>query len=198
LWTPGETVADNYGIPIHPATPPGDYRVEMGLYDAETGKRLVTPDGDDQIWLEPLTVTLPAAPAPLEALAMQHDADRSYGALALLGYDAHKLGFAHRPEEPLLPGDLLHVNLYWRADGKPSGDWQVMIGWQPLPASIIADPVGGYSTSQWREGDVWRGQFNLAVPVDAAAGQSRFWVQLLAPDGSELERFLSDPLIVAP
>ena len=198
LWTPGETVTDNYGVPIHPATPPGEYRVEMGMYDAETGRRLVTLDGEGQIWLEPLTVTRPAAPAPLEALGMQHDSDASFGALTLLGYDTHKLGFAHQPEEPLRPGDLLHVNLYWRAHGEPSGDWQVMIGWQQLPATIVAEPVVGYPTSQWQKGDVWRGQFNLAVPVDAPAGQSRFWVQPLASDGSAPEGFLSEPLIVEP
>ncbi len=40
LWEPGQVVRDNYGLPIHPATPPGSYRVYVGLYDGETARLL--------------------------------------------------------------------------------------------------------------------------------------------------------------
>ena len=32
---PGETIADNYGIWLDPGTPPGDYRLEIGMYRAD-------------------------------------------------------------------------------------------------------------------------------------------------------------------
>ncbi|MGD8398686.1 MAG: glycosyltransferase family 39 protein, partial [Anaerolineae bacterium] len=71
LWPPGEAIRDNYGVPIHPATPPGEHRVEVGMYDVETGRRLLTPDGASQVWLEPVSVARPPAPAAPAALGME-------------------------------------------------------------------------------------------------------------------------------
>lgn len=41
-WIPGEYIADEYNIQIKPEAPPGEYRIEIGMYDAVTGMRLVT------------------------------------------------------------------------------------------------------------------------------------------------------------
>jgi 4-amino-4-deoxy-L-arabinose transferase-like glycosyltransferase len=200
LWMPGEVLVDNYGVPIHPATPPGKYRVEVGMYDPETGQRLLAPGDQGQIWLEPLTVERPSSPAPVAALGMHHVAGAEFGELALLGYDAYKLGFAHQPDAPLRPGDVLHVNLYWQAQTDPSGDWQVTIGLIDPDGhdrgSIVAEPVGAYPTSRWQTGDVWRGQFNLALPADAPPGRYRLRVGPIAPDGAPSDPFLSEPLQV--
>jgi hypothetical protein len=39
-WQPGETIVDRYLLPVDPATPPGEYLLEVGLYDLATGQRL--------------------------------------------------------------------------------------------------------------------------------------------------------------
>jgi 4-amino-4-deoxy-L-arabinose transferase-like glycosyltransferase len=200
LWPPGETIADNYGLPVHSATPPGEYRLEIGMYDADTGQRLRTSEGSDRIELEMLEVVRPAAPAPIEALGMQHRADVSLGDLTLLGYDAHRLGFDHQPETLLTAGNVLHVNLYWRAEAQPGSDWQVAIRLIDADerewAGIVGEPVEGYPTSRWQPGDVWRGQYNLSIPGDAPAGHYRLWIQPLEPGGVTDEPFLSDSIRV--
>ncbi len=202
LWQPGEVVADNHGLPVHPATPPGDYRLEVGLYDAENGQRLTTPTGESRVWLEPLRVGRPAAPPPVIALGMQHRAAAGFGELTLLGYDLYKLGFAHRPDAPLKPGDVLHLNLYWQAQGRPTGDWQITVdlvgpGDRSL-GGFDAEPVGGYPTSRWQAGDVWRGQFNLPLPGDAPPGRYRLIIRPVAPDGSPRGPFETAPFAVGP
>jgi 4-amino-4-deoxy-L-arabinose transferase-like glycosyltransferase len=200
LWAPGELVADNYGVLVHPATPPGQYRLEVGMYDLDSGQRLVTHEGEPQIWLEPLTVVRPLAPWPASALGMQHQADVEFGALTLLGYDANRLGFTHQTEAPLHPGDLLHVSLYWRAEEEPSDNWQVRISLLDPDdgnvGTVTAEPVAGYPTSLWQAGDIWRGQFHLPVPGDAGPGPYRLQIQLRAPDGEWLEPVFSEPLRV--
>ncbi len=61
-WRPGEYIADRYVIPLDRNAAPGQYRIEVGLYDAATGERLpVRVDGaavpGDQVFLGPLDVT---------------------------------------------------------------------------------------------------------------------------------------------
>ncbi len=201
-WSPGEVIIDNYGVPIHPATPPGEYRVEVGMYDPETGQRLLAPDGQGQIWLDPVTVERPLSAAPVAALGMYYAAGSEFGELALLGYDAYKLGFSHQPNAPLRPGDVLQVSLYWQALADPGGDWQVKVSLIDADGnewgSAVAEPAGAYPTSRWQAGDVWRGQLNLTVPADAPPGRYRLSVRPIAPDGTAWEPFLSDPLEVEP
>ncbi len=39
-WTPGEEVVDRYEIATGPEIPPGEYSIEIGLYELESGERL--------------------------------------------------------------------------------------------------------------------------------------------------------------
>ncbi len=39
-WLPGEVISDRYEIAVSPEAPPGEYVVEIGMYDATTGERL--------------------------------------------------------------------------------------------------------------------------------------------------------------
>lgn len=56
-WLAGEYVVDRYRIPIDPATPPGEYRIAIGLYDAAGGERLPLESGGNRLFLaDPVTV----------------------------------------------------------------------------------------------------------------------------------------------
>ncbi|MCL4543503.1 MAG: glycosyltransferase family 39 protein [Chloroflexi bacterium] len=50
-WLTGEVVVDTHAIPIPRTLAPGTYRVEVGVYDPNTGKRLLLadPQGSDHI-----------------------------------------------------------------------------------------------------------------------------------------------------
>jgi mannosyltransferase len=198
LWTPGVAIADHFGVAIHPATPPGDYRVEVGLYDAETGRRMETADGATQVWLKPLTVDRPSAPAPPAALGLQEAAGAGFGSISLLGYDLYKLGDAPGGPAPVHPGDVLHADLYWRANELPAGDWSVQMslvdGDGRERVGFTAAPVVAYPTSRWLPGDVWRGQFDIPIPADATPGRYRLRLVLQAPGGTPGEPFLSNPV----
>ena len=60
-WKPGEVIRDQYDLMISPETPLGRYRIEVGMYLAETGERLsvLSENGsvrDDKVMLDTVEV----------------------------------------------------------------------------------------------------------------------------------------------
>jgi hypothetical protein len=60
-WAVGEVVADRYTVTLQADAPPGDYVLEIGLYEATTGERLPVLDDagnfkDDRIILETMRI----------------------------------------------------------------------------------------------------------------------------------------------
>ncbi|MBI5651625.1 MAG: glycosyltransferase family 39 protein [Chloroflexi bacterium] len=47
-WQIGETIADRYGLQIPNAIPPGEYQIEIGMYDPITGARVPVFDANRQ------------------------------------------------------------------------------------------------------------------------------------------------------
>ncbi len=60
-WEVGETIQDRYIIPLAPDVPPGEYQLEIGMYQLETGQRLEVrggPEGErDRILLDKVEVS---------------------------------------------------------------------------------------------------------------------------------------------
>ena len=176
LWTVDETIIDNYGVLIRPGTPSGRYRLIAGLYSMTTGARL-SANGDDKVRLGQVVVAQPAAPLPLAVYGIQHPAQLSYDPLTLLGYDLHKLGFDWRPEEPLHPGDIAHLNLYWQASEVIYTRWRLNLRlvdeedrtWWRGDQIPLAGQL--YPTTNWQPGEIVRGQYNLLIPHHAPPGR---------------------------
>jgi len=56
-WLEGEVIADEYEVPIRAGAPPGEYLIEIGMYEASTGERLeVKEKVDDKVLLEKIRV----------------------------------------------------------------------------------------------------------------------------------------------
>jgi hypothetical protein len=207
-WQPGQTIADNYGVLIPHGTPPGKYRVQVGMYTLDDGTRLpVSQTGQppgDSLALEPIRILRPKAPPPLEALGMHYQESLGYGNLELLGYDLYKLGYAHQKDEPLHPGDILHLDLYWQAlrpfdraqgSGQTSDtsnmDWQLGLqlvdkGGQSWTVEEEEAIGGSYRTSLWQAGEVVRDQHDLLIPSDVSAGRYHLVGQIRPSADSEV------------
>jgi hypothetical protein len=164
------------------------------MYALDSGMRLPVRQADqppgDSLALEPIRVLRPKAPPPLEALDVQYQASLDYGDLKLLGYDLYKLGYAHQKEEPLHPGDVLHLDLYWRAMNTPDTNWQLCLqlvekGGQNW--AIEEEPIGGsHGTSLWQVGEVVRDQHDLLIPPGVPAGRYRLVGQVKPSADSEV------------
>jgi hypothetical protein len=196
LWQPGETIADNYGVLIRPGTPPGQHRIEVGMYSLTSGQRLPISGGQawgDHILLDTIEVLRPAKPLPLTALKLQYKVGIQYDDLTLLGYNLYKLGYEHQPSEPLHPGDILHLDLYWGTVRAPQADWRltlqlldgkgnILVTQQARPASV------NYPTTNWELGEIVRGQYDIFIPPQAPKGTYRLKGQLARQPGGEVLR----------
>jgi hypothetical protein len=196
LWQPGGTVADNYGVLVRPGTPPGQHRIEVGMYSPISGQRLAVSGGGqghgDHLVLGSIEVLRSFKPPSLTALKMQHEVGIKYDDLILAGYNLYKLGYEHQPTEPLHPGDVLHLDLYWRAFRVPQDDWQLTLQLVDSKGNILAaqqaKPASvDYPTTAWKVGEVVRGQYDIFIPPDATKGSYRLTGRLARlPDGKAL------------
>jgi hypothetical protein len=179
-WQEGEVIADNYGVLVLPGTPPGQHQLEIGMYNLDTGERLpVSRDGEplgDHILLEPIQVLQPEAPPPIEALGIQHMLEKDFGPVRLLGYNLSKLGYEHQPDEPVCPGDTLHLTLFWQAVGQIHADFSLTLELQDQAGNVVVSrevkPTGGaYAPTNWGNDEVVRDQQTLPLPADLASGR---------------------------
>jgi hypothetical protein len=98
-WTPGQVVVDPYLLALPEAAYAPDEAVwEVGLYDATTGKRLQTPEGQDNVRFGAISVQSRAEPLHLD-----------FGAVVLTGYELDRLALA--------AGETLHVSPRWTGEG---------------------------------------------------------------------------------
>jgi mannosyltransferase len=161
-WQPADPVADNHALFIPPGTPPGSYRLIVALYDGESGERL-SVEGAGEFTVATVEVVA-GEQLPIEIVPIQHRLDAGIGPLVLAGYDAYRRDHAHAPNTALLPGDLLHVTLYWQAPDPLPADWpddlyfKLILGDQTIEAPLAG---GLYPTGAWPAGAFLRGEFDI-------------------------------------
>jgi len=157
------------------------------MYSLISGQRLpITRGGEpigDHVFLGPIRVLRPEEPPRLAALKIRHEETIEYGELELLGYDLYKLGYEHKPEEPIYSGDVLHLSLYWRSCRFSTVNWELQLRLEDKRERIWAfeqEGIGlGYPTTEWREGEIVRDQHNILIPQDAPSGRYRLIGQLI-------------------
>jgi len=203
-WQEGGMIADNYGVLILPGTPPGEYRVEVGMYSLRSGERLSTmgeeEEPDNRILLSPIRVLKPQNPPPLEALQMEHRLEIDFGPLRFLGYNLSKLGFEDDPQAPLHPGDTLHLTLFWQAREKPKSEILLAIELIDSQGEAVTrretSPVeGGYPPTAWEQGEIVRDQHYLLIPSPLSLGRYQLLLRVRDVQGKEIK---PSPLFLEP
>lgn len=188
-WMPGEEVVDRYGILVLPGTPPGAYRVELGMYLPDGRRALVLgPDGKpraDHVVVGPVRVVRPSPPPSPSSLTISHPLERDVGPLRLLGSDLHPLGRGVRDRD-FRPGETALLTLYWWTPRAPGADHDVHVrlvdaGGEAVLTRDVAPQSGAYPTSLWRDGEVVRDLHRLHLPPDLAPGRYRVLVGVHTP-----------------
>ncbi len=127
-WPLDKYVWDDHRLPVLPGTPPGEYRLSVGLYDLSTGRRAPVFDdagqivGDNVVLDTQVTVAAPRVPPALDSLQMQGRIDRDYGGSRLLGWSL---------ESPVVQApNFARLTLFWQG-----------IAGQPITRTVRAELI---------------------------------------------------------
>jgi 4-amino-4-deoxy-L-arabinose transferase-like glycosyltransferase len=180
-WWLDEVVTNVYDPLVPYGTPPGQYTVEVTVYEPDSLARLDVLDahGAPQgttVKLGNVEVSRPLSPPSVASLDIQHELAAEWGEFRLLGYDM--------ASETIAPGATLALNLYWQALADVAGDYFVLIrvsdqagqGWGQVKERPVA---GTYPTTLWQEGEVLRDRYELSLSPETPAGQHQLIAGLM-------------------
>ncbi len=111
-WEPGEFIIQRVDLPVEHGTPPGQYRLRVGLFDPNTGKSVGQLDEDgryagDAYFIDNITIAAsPTRPSDIPQPPFVID-ERVRPGLRLLGYE--------RGPRTLATGEPLGATLWWQA-----------------------------------------------------------------------------------
>ena len=124
----------------------------------------------------------------------KHAFTSGWPGMALVGYDLDRPAYR--------PGDIVYLQLWWRATATVPADWTVfthLLGPPKADGSIVwagrdARPgQGSAPTTAWQPGDLILDEYQLQLPADAPPGSYRIEVGLYDPATGGARAVTSDP-----
>lgn len=190
-WQEGDLVAEWFTLSIPPDTPPREYRLQVGLYDRATGKRVKMAEEPyrDALSSEPIVVAK-AASVPLEALEIPQPRRRNLDQkLTFLGW-----GVSRRQAGP---GQRIHVSLWWQAQGQPERDYALSVFLADEEGNRFGElrrqPLDGdYPTSRWKAREIVRDRFDYPIPPETPPGRYRLLVRVFDMETGEYLPLVGD------
>lgn len=174
-WSPGVLYVDEHVIDLPDILPaPARFKINVGLYDTETGQRL--PVGDADHWT---LGYVSSAPRPSDSGLPNPVRINFDDQIALVGFQFDR--------QVMQPGDDLTIDLWWEALDQPKMDYVVFTHLVFPPdavwAGMDAQPrQGAAPTSGWQPGQIIPDQHHLQLPADAPAGVYFVEIGIYDPD----------------
>ncbi len=186
-WRFGQFVTDYYILQVPPTAPSGDYKITAALYDPANSRRADARDAVgrslDEIVIGTIHITKDKSSVTASQLSIEQPLFVDMREMRFLGYVP--------PRATITPGELLQVGLYWRARGKPQGDYVVAVQLRDAAGHVAFEhasrPANGtYPTTAWDAGEVLLDWHDFTLPNDLAAGEYAIYVLLRDADNSTL------------
>ena len=176
-WNPGFYLRDEYKLPIDPATPPGTYHLEVGLYDFESGQNYGVVQNIGRLTLTPPQDML--QPAGLKSVELFPAPVND--SLTLLGHDY--------VDVILPPGAEIRGKIFWQAARKLPKDYDIEFsfinkdGDKFIISQQSLSPT--YPTTHWRSAEIMGAAYSFRIPAFAPPDTYPIMVTVVDPDSGE-------------
>ena len=173
-WNPGFFLRDEYKLPIDPATPPGTYHLEVGLYDFETGDNYGVAKNIGDITFTPPEEIVEAADLKIDNLISKPINDT----LNVLGHDFVDLS--------LPPGAEIRGKIFWQA--RQTIDKEYLLKFSFLDRSgqeysVAQQPLSPvYPLADWQPTEILGMAYRFRIPAYAPSGGYPIVITVLDPD----------------
>jgi mannosyltransferase len=168
-WLPGRLITDSLAIPVPVGSLPGDYTIDVVLYDAASGAEAV------KTTLGPLNIVRPTAPPAADLLPLTAQAPVPFGPeLQLLD--------AQVPATPALAGSAVDVVLTWRAIAATGDEYDAVLQLLDTDGTMLSEERvshHAYPTASWAAGEVVRFPYRLNLQPTLPGGHYALTVNLL-------------------
>jgi 4-amino-4-deoxy-L-arabinose transferase-like glycosyltransferase len=184
IWRPGEAFCDTYvGSVAEWAEAPIRYHVEVGLFDARSGERLVAQTAEGHPLDPPIVGAVSVVPTGTQVASSVSPVDVTFDdSIRLTGYEM---------PQSAEPGSAVTVTLTWSARAEPAHDYIAFVHlWQPGDPAPLAQhdsrPRGGwFPTSAWRAGDLIRDAHTFWISETLPSGEYPVWAGLYRPESGD-------------
>jgi uncharacterized membrane protein len=182
-WRAGQVVGDVSELRLPPTMPRGEYYVTMAMRQASapTVNDDVLMGGEKAIATVGVEKNKGSFTASEIGGWIVQPLYVDMGEIRFLGYVP--------PRETISAGELLQMGLYWRARGKPQGDYIVAVQLHDTNGRIVYEHLsrpakGTYPTTEWDEGEVLLDWHDFELPNDLAPGVYDIVVVLRTMNGN--------------
>jgi mannosyltransferase len=184
-WKKDVILHDRHSLTVPVGVPPGSYQAHLLVYDENSMSDLVfaLPSGEPAGTLFPLG-SLEVTPAPESAYA-----GVGSGAMATwrLGDGQVDLVRARISRDVAKSGDLVELELLWRAPESVSGDYRLRLALLDAAGGVASEReaplAGSYPAPAWRAGEPVLSRHWIDLPAGLAPGPYRVVVDV-APAGA--------------
>jgi len=173
-WPPDQIQRQPVALPVPAGTPPGEYTVELIVYDPTTGRpgRPQQADGAPARTPNAINVGKVVVARPDE-MPGERTSLANFGPLALVE--------ASSPARIVSPGGQVPVDLLWQAREAPGEPLVAVVQLLDQNGRVVAgleeQPLQGrYPTQKWVPGELVRDRHALSVPGNLAPGIYRLIV----------------------
>jgi hypothetical protein len=178
-WSPGSPVADRRSIWLPVDIPPGNYSLQLVVYDPLAGRELGSPVTIPGILVSPTQIVPPVSLLNIPNATPYDPADDNR--LSLVGYAF---------PAAIQPGQSMWLWLYWQA-GTPiepgtqleislESNGEVITESQPLAASV--GPL-----DSWQPGQVRRAVYHIATSPRLQGSTADIWISMQEPGRERVE-----------
>jgi len=172
-WAANEVIVQTWRLDVPAGTPPGNYRLEAGLYNAKSGSRLDVYNDTERstgtvVPLGHVQVARSAIKNDAKSLPMQERIG------AILGGEVRLLGY-NLPSRLAAPGESIAVSVFWQGIKAADGGRVVFVQLLDRSGKVWA-AWEGPPVIAWEAGDVLRDQYLLLVPADVPDGEMRLTI----------------------